>query len=88
VSDIKEKFRALSAIQFRLNIVSALDGKAVHDSRIMENNLMEKFHWTYKELLETPLEVIMFIGFIHVTKNDREKITDLKRKEEEDRKRT
>jgi hypothetical protein len=88
VSDIKDRFRALSAIQFRLNIVSALDGTAVHDSRIMENNLMEKFHWTYKELLETPIEVIMFIGFIQGTKNDREKLTDLKRKEEEDRKRT
>jgi hypothetical protein len=83
VPDIKDKFRALSAIRFRMNIISALDGEAVRDSRIMEFNLMEKFHWTYKELLDTPLEVVVFIGFIQGTKNDREKLADLKRKEED-----
>jgi hypothetical protein len=83
VSDIKDKFRALSAIRFRMNIISALEGEAVYDSRIMEFNLMEKFHWTYNELLDTPLEVVVFIGFIQSTKNDREKLADLKRKEED-----
>jgi hypothetical protein len=52
----------------------------------MENNLMEKFHWTYNEVLQTPLEVIMFIGFIQGTKNDREKLADKKRKAEEEKK--
>jgi hypothetical protein len=83
VPDIKDKFRALSAIRFRMNIISALEGEAVHDSRIMDFNLMEKFHWTYDELLDTPLEVVVFIGFIQSTKNDREKLADLKRKEED-----
>jgi hypothetical protein len=55
----------------------------VDDSRILENNIMEKFHWTYKELLETPLEVIMFIGFIQGTKNDRESLAAKKREAEE-----
>ena len=81
-----EQFKARSALNFRLNIVSALEGEAVHDSRIMEYNMMEKFKWTYKELLETPLEVVLFIGFIAATKADREKLDNLKR-EEEDKKR-
>jgi hypothetical protein len=46
---------------------------------------MEKFHWTYKELLETPLEVIMFIGFIQGTKNDRESLAAKKREAEEEK---
>jgi len=78
-----EQFKARSALNFRLNIVSALEGEAVHDSRIMEYNMMKKFKWTYKELLETPLEVVLFTGFIATTTADREKLDDLKRKEED-----
>lgn len=76
-----EDYRTFSAIRFRQNIVSALEGEAVQDPRIMESSIMEKFSWTYKQLLETPYHVILYINFIATSKATHDKLQDLKRKE-------
>ena len=75
-----------SAIRFRQNIVSALEGEAVNDARLMENGIMEKYHWTYQQVLETPFHVIIYINFIASSKATHEKLDTLKRKEAEGQK--
>jgi hypothetical protein len=78
VVPIPEDYCNFSAIRFRQNIVSALEGEAVHDPRIVEFNLMEKFKWTYDELLAIPFHVIVSIGFIQNSKAIHEKLHSLK----------
>lgn len=73
-----------SAIRFRQNIISALEGEAVNDARLMENGIMEKYRWTYQQVLETPFHVITYINFIASSKATHEKLDALKRKETEE----
>jgi hypothetical protein len=44
----------------------------------MEYNLMDKFKWTYDELMATPLHVIASIGFIQDSKATYDKLHKLK----------
>jgi hypothetical protein len=67
-----------SAIRFRQNIISALEGEAVHDDRIIDSSIMEKYGWTYNQLLETPFHVIVYLNFIETSRTDHKKIQDLK----------
>jgi hypothetical protein len=42
---------------------------------------MEKFGWTYNELLLTPFHVIVYIGFIASSITAHKKLNDLKKEE-------
>ena len=42
----------------------------VHDERLMDLSLMKERHWTWQELIDTPLHVILAISFF----NEREEV--------------
>jgi hypothetical protein len=42
---------------------------------------MEKFGWTYDEVLSTPFHVILYIGFIANSAAAHKKLEDLKKEE-------
>jgi len=52
--------------------VKALKGEAVYDERLMDLSLMKEMRWTWQELMDTPLHVILSISFF----NSRKKVFD------------
>jgi hypothetical protein len=55
----------MSANQFAVNVAKALKGGEVHDERLMDFSLMKEMRWTWQELIDTPLQVILSISFIN-----------------------
>jgi hypothetical protein len=45
----------------------------------MEFNLMDKFKWSYDQLLATPFQVIVYIGFIRNSIATHDKLEKLKK---------
>ena len=56
---------SMSAKQFAVKIAKALEGKSVHDEELMDFSLMQERRWTWQELIDTPLWVILSISFIN-----------------------
>ncbi len=53
----------MSAKQYTANIVKACKGESVYDTQFMEFSLMKERGWTWQELIDTPLWVILSISF-------------------------
>ena len=53
----------MSANRFAVNIAKALKGDEVHDTQLMDFSLMKDRGWTWQELIDTPLWVILSISF-------------------------
>jgi hypothetical protein len=54
-----------SANQFAANIAKALKGETVHDEQLMDYSMMKEMRWTWQELIDTPLHIILSISFIN-----------------------
>lgn len=44
--------------------MKALKGDEVHDDQLMNLSLMKEMHWTWQELMDTPLHVILAKSFL------------------------
>lgn len=53
----------MSAAAFAADIAKALKGEKVHDVQLMDFALMKERGWTWQELIDTPLWVILSISF-------------------------
>lgn len=72
----------MSASQFAVNIAKALKGDTVHDVQLMDISMMKEMHWTWQELVDTPLHVILSISFINSRKAAYDNLQTLKGKKE------
>jgi hypothetical protein len=62
-----------------VNIAKALGGGAVHDEQLMDYSMMKEMRWTWQELIDTPLHVILSISFINSRKAAYDHLQDLKK---------
>jgi len=53
----------MSASRYAENIAKACAGKQVYDVQLMDFSLMKERGWTWQELIDTPLWVILSISF-------------------------
>ena len=67
-----------SAKRYAANIAKALKGEAVYDERLMDLSLMKEMHWTWQELIDTPLHVILSMSFFNGRKRIFDNLQDLK----------
>lgn len=72
----------MSANQFAVNIAKALKGDTVHDEQLMDYSLMKEMRWTWQELMDTPLHVLLSISFINGRKAAYENLQTLKGEKE------
>ena len=72
----------MSANQYAVNIAKARGGKPVHDTQLMDFSLMKERGWTWQELVDTPLWVILSISFTNGRIAAYDHLQDLKGKEE------
>ena len=72
----------MSAKQFAVNIANGLKGAMVHDEQLMDYSMMKEMHWTWHELIDTPLHVILSISFINGRKAAHDRLETLKREKE------
>lgn len=68
----------MSAKDFAVNIAKALKGDTVHDEQLMDYSMMKEMRWTWQELINTPLHVILSISFINSRKAAYDNLQTLK----------
>ena len=68
----------MSANQYAVNIAKACKGKPVYDEQLMDYSLMKERGWTWQELIDTPLWVILSISFTNGRVTAYEHLQELK----------